>query len=167
MTISMPEDKSKAWFGATPPDLTLVARARSPEWLYTYLRSFYKDGSRATGVNNLVFDKVAMPHALLELQGLAECAPGPEMHHGKIVRDELGEPVMDEECGSLKVGEHKGSLTAEEYDQAVYDLVNFLEYVAEPMAEDRKRMGVYVLLFLSVLFIFVYLLNREYWKEIH
>ena len=167
MTISMPEDKSKAWFGATPPDLTLVARARSPEWLYTYLRSFYKDDTRATGVNNLVFDKVAMPHALLELQGLAECAPGPEMHHGKILRDELGEPVMDEVCGSLKVGEYKGSLSAEEYDQTVYDLVNFLEYVAEPMAEDRKRIGVYVLLFLSVLFVFVYLLNREYWKEIH
>ena len=167
MTIAMPADKSKTWFGATPPDLTLVARSRNPEWLYTYLRSFYKDDSRATGVNNLVFDKVAMPHALLELQGLAECAPGPKKDHGKIVRDELGEPVMDEECGSLKVGAMKGSLNEEEFDRAVYDLVNFLEYVAEPMAEDRKRIGTYVLLFLLVLFIFVYLLNREYWRDIH
>ena len=167
MTIAMPADKSKGWFGATPPDLTLVARSRNPEWLYTYLRSFYKDDSRSTGVNNLVFDKVAMPHVLLDLQGLAECAPGPKKDHGKIVRDELGEPVMDEVCGSLKVGATKGSLNEEEFDRAVYDLVNFLEYVAEPMALERRRIGTYVLLFLSLLFVFVYLLNRDYWRDIH
>ena len=167
MTIAMPADKSKGWFGATPPDLTLVARSRNPEWLYTYLRSFYKDDSRSTGVNNLVFDKVAMPHVLLDLQGLAECAPGPKKDHGNIVRDVLGEPVMDEVCGSLKIGATKGSLNEEEFDRAVYDLVNFLEYVAEPMAEERKRIGKYVLLFLSLLFVFVYLLNRDYWRDIH
>lgn len=167
MEIAMPGDKSKAWFGATPPDLTLAARSRNPEWLYTYLRNFYKDDSRPTGVNNRVFHSVAMPHVMMELQGLPECAPGPKLDHGKIVRNQLGEPIMDEECGSLKVGDEKGSMTEAEFDQAIYDLVNFMEYLAEPYAEDRKIIGIYVLLFLSVLFVFVWLLNREYWRDIH
>ncbi|GAB2878483.1 ubiquinol-cytochrome c reductase [Microbulbifer echini] len=166
MEISMRSDDSKVWFGATPPDLTLVARSRSPEWLYTYLRSFYKDDSRATGVNNLVFPSVAMPHVLMELQGLPECAPGPKRDHGKIVRDELGNPIMDADCGSLQVGKIKGSMTPDEFDQAMYDLVNFMEYIAEPMAEDRKRIGFYVLAFIFVFFIFAWLLNREYWKDV-
>jgi ubiquinol-cytochrome c reductase cytochrome b subunit len=169
MEIPMQPKQSKTWFGATPPDLTLVARSRSPEWLYTYLRNFYADDSRPTGVNNKVFDKVAMPHAMLELQGLSECAPGPVLDsHGKIVRDPVtGEAVSDAACGSLKVGATTGSMSTEEFDQAIYDLVNFMEYVAEPMAEDRKRIGVYVLLFICVLFVFTYLLNREYWRDIH
>ncbi len=168
MTIAMESKKSKAWFGATPPDLTLVARARSPQWLYTYLRTFYRDDTRPTGVNNKVFDKVAMPHVMLELQGLLECAPGPlKGEHGTILRDDLGSALIDEHCGSLVVGDIKGKMNEGEFDQAVYDLVNFLEYLGEPVAEERKRMGVYVLLFLGVLFIFVYLLNREYWREIH
>ncbi|WP_078085711.1 ubiquinol-cytochrome c reductase [Microbulbifer mangrovi] len=167
MEISMRPDDSKVWFGAAPPDLTLVARARSPEWLYTYLRSFYKDESRPTGVNNKVFPNVGMPHVLMELQGLPECAPGPKRDHGKVVRDELGNPIMDANCGSLKVNKVKGSMDDVEYDQAVYDLVNFMEYVAEPMAESRKRIGFYVLAFILVFFIFAWLLNREYWKDIH
>ncbi|MCX2783086.1 ubiquinol-cytochrome c reductase [Microbulbifer thermotolerans] len=167
MQISMRPEDSKVWFGATPPDLTLVARARSPEWLYTYLRSFYKDDSRPTGVNNKVFPNVGMPHVLMELQGLPECAAGPKREHGRIVRDELGNPIMDAECGSLKVGNIKGSMNEEEFDQAMYDLVNFLEYIAEPMAEERKRVGFYVLAFILVFFIFAWLLNREYWKDVH
>ncbi len=168
MTIPMDSRKSKAWFGATPPDLTLVARARSPEWLYTYLRNFYVDETRPTGVNNKVFDKVAMPHVMMELQGVPECAPGPKLDsHGQVERDDLGEPVMDEACGSLKVGAIKGSMDKEEFDRATYDLVNFLEYVAEPIAETRKSMGIYVLLFILLLFVFTYLLNREYWKDVH
>ncbi|SHE98389.1 ubiquinol-cytochrome c reductase cytochrome b subunit [Microbulbifer donghaiensis] len=166
MEISMRPDDSKVWFGAAPPDLTLVARSRSPEWLYTYLRSFYKDDSRATGVNNKVFPSVAMPHVLLELQGLPECAPGPKREHGHIVRDELGNPIMDADCGSLKVGSVKGSMNEEEFDQAMYDLVNFMEYIAEPMAEERKRIGFYVLAFILVFFVFAWLLNREYWKDV-
>ncbi|MCK7595913.1 ubiquinol-cytochrome c reductase [Microbulbifer sp. CAU 1566] len=167
MEIAMKPDDSKVWFGATPPDLTLVARARSPEWLYTYLRSFYKDDGRPTGVNNKIFPNVGMPHVLMELQGLPECAPGPKRDHGKVVRDELGNPIMDADCGSLKVDKVKGSMSGEEYDQAVYDLVNFMEYIAEPMAETRKRIGFYVLAFILVFFIFAWLLNREYWKDIH
>jgi ubiquinol-cytochrome c reductase cytochrome b subunit len=168
MTIAMPKAEAKAWFGATPPDLTMVARSRNPDWLYTYLRNFYKDDTRPTGVNNKVFDKVAMPHVLMELQGLAECAPGPARDdHGHVIRNQLGEAISDEECGSLKVGSVSGAMDTEEFDQAMYDLVNFMEYIAEPYALDRQKIGVYVLLFISVLFILVWLLNREYWREIH
>ncbi|GAB1262224.1 ubiquinol-cytochrome c reductase [Aurantivibrio plasticivorans] len=167
MDIAMPADKAKAWFGATPPDLTLEARLRRPEWLYTYLRNFYKDDSRATGVNNRVFDKVAMPHVMVELQGLLECAPGPQVDsHGKPVRDENGEPVTTS-CGTLAAGGEKGSLSTEEFDQAIYDLVNYMVYVAEPGAANRKHTGVYVLLFLGVFLIFTLLLNREYWRDLH
>jgi ubiquinol-cytochrome c reductase cytochrome b subunit len=163
MNISMPADKAKAWFGATPPDLTLVARARSPEWIYTYLRNFYSDPSRPLGVNNKVFKDVGMPHVLLDLQGLQECAPGPVLAaNGGIKRDPLTRAeVLDDPCGRYTLSE-KGKLSPEDFD-----LVNFLTYVGEPMAEDRKRIGVYALLFLAFLFIWVWLLNREYWKDLH
>ncbi len=168
MNISMQAEQSKGWFGAAPPDLTLVARARSPEWLYTYLRNFYADSTRPTGVNNKVFDKVAMPHVLMELQGLPECAPGPVYEHGRIKRDTVtGQPIADDPCGTLTVGDVKGTMSEAEFDKAVYDLVNFLEYVAEPVAVQRQQIGTYVLLFLCVLFVFVYLLNKEYWRDIH
>lgn len=167
MTIAVPTEKSKVWFGAAPPDLSLSARSRSPEWLYTYLLSFYKDDSRPTGVNNKVFPNVGMPHALLELQGLAECAPGPKRDaHGDIVRNSVGEPETAE-CGSLVVGDTKGSMSDEEFRQVAYDITNFMEYVAEPGADKRKRIGVYVLLFIGVFFLFAWLLNREYWKDVH
>ncbi|MGH1487511.1 MAG: ubiquinol-cytochrome c reductase [Cellvibrionaceae bacterium] len=168
MSISMAPDESKAWFGATPPDLTLVARARQPAWIYTYLRNFYQDDSRPLGVNNRVFANVGMPHAMLELQGLLKCGPGPKLDsHGDVVRNELGEPKMNESCGGLIEGSVKGSMDTEQYDQAVYDLVNFLEYVGDPTADDRRRTGVFVILFLLVLLVFTILLNREYWKGIH
>ncbi|MEJ6612648.1 MAG: cytochrome b N-terminal domain-containing protein [Porticoccus sp.] len=168
MNISMPADKAKAWFGATPPDLTLVARARSPEWIYTYLRNFYSDPSRPLGVNNKVFKDVGMPHVLLDLQGLQECAPGPVLAaNGGIKRDPLTRAeVLDDPCGRYTLSE-KGKLSSEDFDEAMFDLVNFLTYVGEPMAEDRKRIGVYALLFLAFLFIWVWLLNREYWKDLH
>lgn len=165
MTIAMPKDQSKQFFGAAPPDLTMVARVRGTDWLYTYLRTFYRDDSRPWGVNNKTFPNVGMPHVLLELQGLQECAPGPIAGHEKV--DPLtGQLLAEDPCGSLKVTK-EGSMTPDEYDQAMYDLVNFLAYTAEPMANDRKRIGVYVLLFITLFGIFAYLLNREYWKEIH
>ncbi|WP_096085241.1 ubiquinol-cytochrome c reductase [Agaribacterium haliotis] len=167
MEISMAPDESKKWFGATPPDLTLVARARSSGWLYTFLRNFYADDSRPTGVNNKVFANVGMPHVLMELQGLPRCAPGPHRDsHGKVERDALGEPVLVE-CGSLAVSDVKGSMDAEQFDGAVYDLVNFLTYLAEPAGMHRERIGLFIFLFLAVLLVFVVLLNREYWKDIH
>jgi ubiquinol-cytochrome c reductase cytochrome b subunit len=168
MDIAMPSDKAKEWFGATPPDLTLVARSRSPEWVYTYLRHFYADSSRPLGVNNKVYKDVGMPHALLDLQGLTECIPGSSLAtNGGIKRDLLtGEDVLDNPCGGYEIIK-AGSLSPEKYDAAVFDLVNFLTYVAEPMAEQRKHIGKMVLLFLLLLMVPVILLNREYWKGIH
>lgn len=168
MDIAMPPEESQSWFGAVPPDLTLVARARSPEWVYTYLRNFYKDDSRPLGVNNKVYKDVGMPHALLDLQGLPECEFGQAMSvYGGLKRDLLtGEDILDNPCGRYKI-EQTGTLTPEEFDVAVFDLVNFLTYVAEPMAEQRKHIGKLVILFLLLLLVFVVLLNREYWKGIH
>ncbi len=167
MTVAMAPEKSKKWFGATPPDLTLSARARSPEWLYTYLLSFYRDDSRPTGVNNRVFANVGMPHVMVNAQGLAECEAGPKLDaHGHVVHNEAGANVVSS-CSSLRIGAQKGTMSEEEFELAVYDLVNFMEYVAEPGALDRKRVGVYVMLFLLVLLVFTFLLNREYWKDVH
>lgn len=168
MENSMTEDQGKRWFGATPPDLTLVARARGVDWLYTYLRTFYADPSRPYGVNNKVFPDVGMPHVLLELQGLQDCALGPvKAHNGGVKRDPLtGEDILEAPCGTFTL-DGKGSMSVDEYDGAVRDLVNFLSYVAEPIQEERKRIGVYVLLFIAILFVFTFLLNREYWKDVH
>lgn len=168
MDIAMPPEESSSWFGAVPPDLTLVARARSPEWVYTYLRNFYKDDSRPLGVNNKVYKDVGMPHALLDLQGLPECEFGQAMSvYGGLKRDLLtGEDILDNPCGRYKI-DQTGTLTPDEFDVAVFDLVNFLTYVAEPMAEQRKHIGKLVILFLLLLLVFVVLLNREYWKGIH
>lgn len=150
MTSSMPEEASKAWFGAPPPDLTMATRVRSPEWVYTYLKTFYVDPSRPFGVNNEVLSNAGMPHALIELQGV------PVKHC-----DEDGH-----DC-TIEVKEGTGSMSAGEYDAAVADLVNFLDYTGEPYKADRQRIGVYVLLFLIVLFVFTWLLGREYGKEVH
>ena len=175
MHNSMAADDAKKWFGAAPPNLTLVARARSPEWLYTYLRTFYADPSRPYGVNNKVFKDVGMPHVMAELQGMPECAPGPvHAHNGGILRDPLtGENILFGDdgkalnpCGSFSY-QTEGALSPAEYDKVVYDLVNFLEYVAEPSAAKSRRIGVYVLLFIAVFFVFAFLLNREYWKDVH
>jgi ubiquinol-cytochrome c reductase cytochrome b subunit len=168
MDIAMPADSAKDWFGATPPDLTLVARSRKPEWVYTYLLHFYADPSRPLGVNNKVYKDVGMPHALLDLQGLAECAPGPVLAaNGGIKRDLLtGEDLLDDPCGNYNITK-AGTMNEEEYRTAVYDLVNFLTYIAEPMAEERKHIGRLVLLFLLLLLVPTVLLNREYWKGIH
>ena len=168
MDIAMPADSAKEWFGATPPDLTLVARSRKPEWVYTYLLQFYADPSRPLGVNNKVYKDVGMPHALLDLQGLPECAPGPVLaSNGGIKRDLMtGEDILDDPCGNYNIIK-AGTMNEEEYKAAVYDLVNFLTYVAEPMAEERKHIGRLVLLFLLLLLVPTVLLNREYWKGIH
>jgi ubiquinol-cytochrome c reductase cytochrome b subunit len=168
MEIAMRPAQSKVWFGATPPDLSLVARARSPEWIYTYLRNFYKDETRPLGVNNRVFPNVGMPHVLIGPQGLLECGAGAQLnHHGGELRDQVGNLVIDEHCGALKEGAITGSMTSAEFDAAVYDLVNYLEYLGEPSAVAREAIGWKVLAFLLLLFVLVYFLNREFWREIH
>lgn len=152
MLHSMPNYDAAKWFGLAPPDLTLVARVRGPDWLYSYLKGFYADETRPWGVNNVVFPDVGMPHVLLELQGMQQ--PVFEVHgqHKVMVGLELKTP---------------GLLSFQEYDQVVRDLVNFLEYAGEPIKLERERLGVWVLLFLTVFLIFAYLLKREYWKDVH
>jgi len=170
MDISMPSKLSKKWFGATPPDLTLIARSRGSDWLYTYMRTFYVDPSRPWGVNNTVFKDVGMPHVLLGLQGEQHCRPPVAIAaNGGIKRDVNGELLEDTshgDCGRVVPGEVEGSMNTEEYQAAMYDLVNFMTYMAEPVAAKRERIGIYVLLFIAVFFVFTYLLNREYWKDV-
>lgn len=149
MSNAMSVDNAKNWFGAAPPDLTLIARVRSPEWLYTYLRSFYVDTTRPYGVNNSVFPNVGMPNVLHELQGDVVCAHG------------------DTEHCEIEHVQGTGSMSPEEFDVAVGDIVNFLYYVGEPIRETRQYIGFFVLGFLAILFVFTTLLNREYWKKIH
>jgi ubiquinol-cytochrome c reductase cytochrome b subunit len=168
MHNAMDSADAKRWFGAAPPDLTLVARARGTDWLYTYMRTFHSDPSRPYGVNNKVFKDVGMPHVLLELQGMQECSMGPvAAANGGVKRDPLtGEDILEEPCGSFEIVQ-EGELSPEEFDVAMFDLVNFLAYVGEPAALDRKRIGGFTLMFILVFFVFAWLLNREYWKDVH
>lgn len=157
MENSMSVENAKIWFGAAPPDLTLYTKLKGgPEYLYTYLRGFYEDKSRPFGVNNLVFENVGMPHVLVELQGMQ-------------VRTCTGD-AAEEKCGNgsqLELVPGTGTLTPQEYDKVVYDLTNFLYYMAEPIRLKRESIGIYVLLFLAVFFVFTFLLGREYTREIH
>lgn len=161
MVSALPKTEAAAWFGTAPPDLTLTARLRGKDWLYSYLRAFYKDESRPWGVNNSVFPGVGMPHVLVGLQGLCEEAP----KFGSVTVDPLTGRIV-EGSGCHKYA-YQGSMTPAEYDRAVKDLVNFLVYVGEPSKLQAERIAPYVLGFLVILFVFVYLLNREYWKDVH
>jgi len=163
MEIAMRPEDSKKWFGATPPDLTLVARVRGADWLYTYLRSFYADPSRPYGVNNAVFKDVGMPHVLEGLQGKQVKGTAPVV----VGFDPLTGQELSEDKDGVLFLEKEGELNAKEFDKAVADLTNFLVYMAEPMALERQNIGFWVLLFLAIFFIPVYYLNREFWRDIH
>ncbi|MGB5606879.1 MAG: cytochrome c1 [Gammaproteobacteria bacterium] len=156
MTVATADADASAWFGIVPPDLSVIARARGVDWLYSYMRSFYRDDSRHIGVNNLVFPDVGMPHVLWELQGWQEAVISTTKDHDgvekKVVKLELAEP---------------GLLTPKEYDRAIRDLVNFLDYMGEPAKHDRRQLGVKVILFLLVFLVLAYLMKREFWKDIH
>ncbi|WP_347949980.1 cytochrome c1 [Pokkaliibacter sp. MBI-7] len=171
MTVAMRTVDAKTWFGSPPPDLTLEARLRGADWIYTYLRSFYADSSRPFGVNNTVFPNVGMPHALIELQGVPEktCKPVPVVDEdGRTKVDPLtGKAFLETQCDVIGIKPGTGKLTEKEYDQAVYDLVNFLAYMGEPSKLDSMRIGTYVLIFLAILFVFAYALKREYWRDVH
>ena len=172
MTSAMARENAKNWFGAAPPDLTMITKYKSPEYVYNYLKTFYEDPSRPFGVNNKVFENVGMPNVLAELQGVQKsgCIQVPKMaDNGGEMRDprEPGKVITEEKCDQLYVEEGTGLYTAEEFDAAVYDLTNFLYYVGEPTRLERHRTGIYVLLFLIILGCFTYLLNREYWKDVH
>ena len=150
MTIAMRRADAKQWFGVAPPDLTVVARARTSDagsgadWLYTYLRGFYRDDTRPSGWNNVVFANVGMPHVLWELQGQQVLSADHQL--------QLALP---------------GKLKPEEYDAAVADLVAYMQYMGEPIAATRKRLGVFVLIFLAGFLVLAYALKREFWKDVH
>lgn len=157
MNIAMDPADSEAWFGVTPPDLSVIARSRGADWLFNFLQGYYLDDSKSTGVNNLIFTDTAMPHVLADLQGLNRAMFNVEV-------DEQG-------------NEHKvfagfenvipGAQTSEQYEQTVRDLVTFLVYLGEPAKLVRYKLGFWVLAFLFVLWGATYLLKREYWNDVH
>lgn len=171
MQTAMTVEDAKKWFGGiAPPDLTLVSRVRKPDWVYTYLRAFYQDDSTPSGWNNSLFENVAMPHAMYELQGIQRLVGKIDPAHSTPI-DAHAADVTD---GSIKVvGDAQfelvkpGMLTPEEFDSAMLDLTAFLDYLAEPAQLQRKRIGVFTLAFLIILMGLSYLLKKEYWRDIH
>jgi ubiquinol-cytochrome c reductase cytochrome c1 subunit len=144
MEISMPVKESKKWFGATPPDLSVIARSRGSDWIYSYMKGFYRDSSREIGWNNLVYTNSAMPHILWELQG---------------------EQGLDKNTGKLSLIK-AGKLNQKEYDSVITDLTNFITYMSEPGQLKRKKMGFYVVGFLLLLLVLTVKLKKEFWKDI-
>jgi len=167
MTIGMSPKDAREWFGAPPPDLTVIARSRAShagsgaDWLYSYLRGFYRDATRPSGWNNTVFPNVGMPHALYALQGeqvlKTEVVSMPRGSKGEVEKHEVQKLVLAK----------PGAMKPAEYDRLVADLVNYLAYMAEPAKQFRTQLGIYVLLFLSLLFVLAYALKKEYWKDVH
>ena len=144
MKVAMNSKDAKKWFGVAPPDLSVEVRARGADWVYAYLRGFYRDSTTPTGWNNTVYDKVAMPHVLYELQG---------------------EQVLNHETHQLELVK-PGKLSSEEYNNFVGDLTNFMAYMAEPAKQQRQHLGIWALLFLGVLLVLAKKLKKEYWKDI-
>ena len=162
MRVAMTSKDAKDWFGAAPPDLSVIARAKSGEqgsgadYIYTYLRTYYRDDARPTGWNNLAYPNSAMPHVLWQLQGTRDAVYADK-------KDEHGAAVHEFEKFQEVT---PGSMTPLQYDQAVANITAFLSWMAEPSQEIRKRIGVWVLLFLGITFILTWRLNASFWKEI-
>ena len=152
--VTMRNADGTEWFGKMPPDLSLIARVRGSNWIYTYLKSFYLDESRPLGWNNTLFPNASMPNPLWELQGLQHA--------------EFGEPdATGTRHAERLVVAGQGSLTPVQFDQTVRDITNFLEYAGEPAALKRQALGVWVILFLVALSFLAYLLKQEYWTDVH
>lgn len=189
MESAMSTEDAESWFGVAPPDLTMVTRVRSPKWVYNFLKTFYVDSSRPFGVNNKVFPNVGMPHVLLPLQGVTveECYGYKAvdiLELESILRDKKIEGILtrtDREsevepldrvagrkpnCPELFTFPGTGLYSVEQFDQAAYDLANFLHYMGDPSREIRMSMGGYVIGFLVILMILAYFLKREYWKDV-
>ncbi len=152
MNIALSPADGEKWFGTAPPDLSVIARARGVDWLYTYFRSFYIDESRPFGMNNIIFPDVGMPHVLWKLQGTQKA----------LFKEEDGFQVFDKFEQVTP-----GTMSAEQFDVAMRDLTAFLSYVGEPIQMERRAMGKWVLLFIAVFFVLAYLLKKEYWKDVH
>ena len=158
MTISMTPKDAKEWFGKVPPDLSVEARARGTDWLYTYFRTYYKDEDSPTGWNNMVYPNVGMPHVLWELQG------------ERIAKfEEVKDPKNPAKTTKVFKGFEQvtpGLMKPQEYDDNIADLVSFMSWMAEPTQLQRKRIGVVVLLFLAIFTLLAWRLNKAYWKDI-
>ena len=165
MHIAMQSGDAEGWFGAAPPDLTLEARLRGTDWIYSYLLSFYKDPSTSTGVNNTVFELVSMPNALEPLQGVQEmvCA-----ETSKPIEGTEPDPLTGkyQSCDVLQVTQ-PGEMDAEEFENAIYDLTNFLAYVGEPSKLQAQALAPKVLIFIFIFGVVAYFLKREYWRDVH
>jgi ubiquinol-cytochrome c reductase cytochrome c1 subunit len=175
MTVAMTKADATAWFGAPPPDLSVEARVRGADWLYSYLNAFYRDEKAPSGWNNLVFPNVAMPHVLWSVQGVnklveteyedrekAEAAWIAAKGLAKLERAAGGKYVV-----KVLAQQSPGSVSPVEYKALVADLVNFLGYMAEPARNERVNAGIVALIFLGVLFTFAYALKRNYWQDVH
>jgi len=164
MQSVMPPERARQWFGNAPPDLSLIVRSKGADYVYTFLRSFYEDPSRPTGVNNAVLPGTAMPHVLAPLQGV-------QRPRFEEVHDEAGKPVLDtagkpvEELAGLEPG-LAGDMPAATFDSFVRDIVAFLSYVAEPAKAKRESLGIWVVLFLLMFSAFTWFLYKEYWKDV-
>lgn len=156
MEVAMKKKESEKWFGVTPPDLSVIARSRGADWLYTYMRQFYRDDSTATGWNNLLFDKVAMPHVLYQLQG-----------EQRLRIDKIDDGHGGTHDVKNLILSKPGTLTKVEYDVFVADLVNFLVYLGEPHASRRLQIGIIVMLFLFGMLGLTYALKQEFWRDVH
>ncbi|MBN8510110.1 MAG: cytochrome c1 [Burkholderiales bacterium] len=164
MTVTMNPVQAKDWFGAAPPDLTVVARSRASEhgsgadYLYTYMRSFYRDDATTTGWNNTVFPSVAMPHVLWELQG--------EQRAVYVDEKDPHDPTKTAHVFKGFELAKPGTMTPAQYNEAVADLVAFMQWMGEPHRESRVRLGVFVLLFLGLFTVIAWRLNAAYWKDV-
>ena len=157
MSISMRQEDSINYFGVIPPDLSVIARSRGADWLYTYFQTFYKDDSRPFGVNNLVYKDTAMPHVLWELQG--------EQH--LVSKESIAAVYYDPSYSDFLELVSPGKLTEKEYDRTVRDLVNYLVYMGEPIKLKRTKIGVWVMFYLFIFLLIAYMLKKDYWKDIH
>jgi ubiquinol-cytochrome c reductase cytochrome c1 subunit len=157
MKINMRPEDAARWFGVTPPDLSLIARSRGPDYIYSFLKSFYVDPSRPTGVNNRVMPQTAMPDVVWELQGVQEA-----VYDGESDAEHNAVHKRFKEFRQIQ----PGALNPKEFDEFVRDTVNFLDYIGEPMQLERRSIGLRVLTFLLVFFLFAYFLKKEYWKDV-
>ena len=171
ITIGMEPKEAKAWYGNTPPDLTLEAGLRGPDWIYTYLKSFYIDESRPLGVNNMVYENVGMPNVLFNMQGEQRrvCKEVPaKASNGGLKQDPLtGKVLSVEKCGFLELVEGTGEVTKEQFNSNMRDLTNFMAYMTDPAKVERETVGFYVIFYLIIFTVLAYLLYREFKKDLH
>jgi ubiquinol-cytochrome c reductase cytochrome c1 subunit len=168
MKAVMPRDDAKRWFGTAPPDLSLVARSRGPEWFYTYMLSFYRDDRSPSGWNNVVFPHVAMPNVLFDWQGQQRAVYRTEQLESVVEKDgKKVKKLTEEQVFDHFEIEKPGTMSSAEYEAAMRDLTNFMVYAGEPAKLVRYHVGIGVLVFLGIFFVFAYLLKKEYWKDVH